>query len=144
MTLSTASDARRSSITGTTLNGPNGSAQFYPVYISTANDRQVVPASTVVGAGGSTVYALYGILQNTPGPGQAADVGIFGVTKMIAGSTLIVRGTQLQTSSTVAGYVAPWAAGNGAKIGVALESPGAVGAVFTAALYGFTQGGGST
>ena len=142
--LSTANDARRSSITGTTLNGPNGSAQYYPVYLSTTVDRTVALCSTTFGVQLSTGQAIYGILQNTPGPGQAADVGIFGISKYIAGSTAIVRGTQLQTSSTVPGYLVPWAAGNGIRLGVAIESASAVGGVYTMAIYGFGQGSGST
>jgi hypothetical protein len=142
--LSTANDARRSSITGTTLNGPNGSAQYFPVFLSTSVARTVVLGTTLLGAAGSTVEAFYGILQNTPGPGQAADVGIFGISKAIAGTTTIVFGGPLQTSSTAPGYLVPWAGGNGPKIGIAIEVPTGVGQVFTMALYGFGAGPGST
>lgn len=112
--------------------------------MSTTVDRTVALCSTLFGANGSTVQAFYGILQNTPQPGGAADVGIFGISKAIAGSTAIVRGTQLQTSSTAPGYLVPWAAGNGVRVGMAIESITAVGQVFTMAIYGFGQGGGST
>jgi hypothetical protein len=132
LTLSTSFDARRSSITGTTLNGPNGSGQFYPVVFSTANDRQVALSSVTTP---STFAPFLGILQNTPGPGQAADVAIFGVCKALAGSTF-VRGTLLQLSSTAGGYVVPYLQGNGPPIGFAYESPTAAGAVFTMFLRG--------
>lgn len=131
LTLSTSFDARRSSITGTTLNGPNGSGQYYPVVMSTANDRQVQLSSVTAP---STFAPVVGILQNAPGPGQAADVGIFGVTKAIAGLT-ITRGQLLQVSSTAGGYVTPYLQGNGAPIGYAYESA-VVGQVFTMFLAG--------
>jgi hypothetical protein len=126
-TLSTSYDARRSSISGTTNNGPNGSMQFLAFALSTINGRQVVPCSTLFGA--STAEIFYGILQNTPAPGTAADIGIFGITKAVAGST-ISAGIPLQTSSTSAGMVVPWASGNGRQISVALENA-VVSQVFT-------------
>jgi hypothetical protein len=142
LTLSTANDARRSSITGTTLNGPNGSGQFYWVYMSTANDLQVSLGSSLFTP--STLSPIVGILQNTPGPGQAADFAFIGVSKAIAGTTTIVRGGQIQASSTAGGYVTPYLQGNGSPLGFALESPGTVGQVFSLALYGFAHGGYST
>jgi hypothetical protein len=60
------------------LDGPNGSGQFLCVYISAA---RVVTVQTSSGG------AVYGILQNTPASGQAADVGIMGVTKAVAGAS---------------------------------------------------------
>jgi hypothetical protein len=139
--LSTANDARRSSITGTTLNGPNGSAQFYPVYISTG---RVVSLVSTTFQNMSTSTPLYGILQNTPGPGQAADVGILGITKAISGSSSIIGGTVLQTSSTAAGQVTPFVGGNGRPWGISLETVTSAGAVFTALMYGAANGGPST
>lgn len=134
LTLSTLDDARRSSISGTTQNGPNGSGQFYWVYPSTLKDLQIRLGSSLAGTG-STSFPM-GILQNTPGPGEAADIGIIGVSKVIAGSTSIVNGTPLQCSSAPvgqAGEVVAWATGNtGAPIGYALEAPASTGAVFTA------------
>jgi hypothetical protein len=133
LTLSTLDDARRSSITGTTNNGPNGSGQFYWVYTSTINSLQVRLGSSVAAL--STAVQCVGILQNTPGPGEAADVGFVGVTKAIAGSTVITMGTQVAPSSAPvgqAGELVPWLAGaNGPPIGYSLENPTSTGAVFT-------------
>ena len=145
LTLSTLDDARRSSITGTTLNGPNGSGQFYWVYGSTLNSLQVRIGSSLITP--SSLAPVLGILQNTPGPGEAADIGIFGVSKMIAGSTAMAMGTLIQASSAPvgqAGQVVPYVQGNGPPIGFALENPTSTGAVFTAALYGWSHGGFST
>lgn len=131
--LSTSFDARRSSLTGSTLNGPNGSAQFYPVFLSTG--RTVSLVSTTF-QNMSTATPVYGILQNTPQGGIAADVGIYGVTKMIGGSSSIVGGGLLQTSSTSAGQVTPYVGGNGRAFAMALENCTAIGSVFTAFMYG--------
>ena len=139
--VSTAYDARRSSITGTTLNGPNGSAQFYPVFMSTTNDLQVTLSTG--GTTPSTFAPILGILQNTPAAGGVADVAIFGISKMLAGSTF-VRGTLLQPSSTTAGVVTTYLQGNGAPIGIALETVSSTGAVFTGALFAWSHGGYST
>lgn len=137
--LSTTNDARRSSISGSTLLGPNGSGQFLAVYMSTTNDRQLNLATSTMGA--STSQIFYGLLQNTPGPGEACDVGIFGITKAVAGAT-VSRGMPLQTSSTANGVLVQFAAGNGAHVGYAIESA-VVGQVFTIAL-GFGVGSFST
>jgi hypothetical protein len=128
LTLSTADDARRSSITGTTLAGPNGSGQFFFVYSSTLNSLQVRLGSTSFTP--SSACACLGILQNTPGPGEAADFGFIGYTKALAGSTSITIGTVLQPSSAVAGAVIANAQGYGPPIGIAIEAPTSTGAIF--------------
>lgn len=136
LTLSTLDDARRSSITGTTLAGPNGSGQFGWCYTSTVAgaDRQVRLGSTTFAQ--STLVQVVGILQNTPGPGEAADLLVMGVSKVIAGSTSITNGTLLQQASTLAGIasiqVMPFQTGSGPPIGYALETPTSSGAVITA------------
>ena len=61
------------------LDGPNGSGQFLFVYVSAA---RVVTVQTSSGG------AVYGILQNTPASGQAADVGIMGISKVVAGAAI--------------------------------------------------------
>ncbi len=134
--LSTANDARRSSITGATLAGPNGSGQFLCVALSTTVDRTVTIASTAP-AGGQILgnrAAAYGVLQNTPGPGQAADVGLYGISKVVAGTTTIGRGGAITPSSTSSGTVsaASTTTLQYGPIGFALESPSAVGAVISA------------
>jgi hypothetical protein len=128
-------DGRNSSITGTTLSGPNGSGQFLAVVLSTTVDRTVQLPSTT-----TAQFKPYGILQNKPSTGIAADVGIFGVSKAIAGTT-VVRGQDLMLSSTAAGTLIPFttAVGN-TPCGRALENASTVGQVFTAAIYGFGVG----
>lgn len=64
--------------------------QFYAVKITAA--RAVNLAST----GGE---AIYGILQNKPTSGQAADVGLMGISKAIAGGT-IAAGDYLMTDTS--------------------------------------------
>lgn len=125
--LSTAFDFRNSTLTGSTLAGPNGSGQFLGVFVSAA--RTISLCSTTF-LNLSTVSVFYGICQNKPRPGDAVDVGIFGVTKMVCGSTSITPGTALQMSSTNAGVVVPWAGGNGRPIGFAIEGSLTVGQVF--------------
>lgn len=133
--LSTTQDARRSSITGTTLLGPNGSGQFLGVVMSTVA-RTVLLASSTAGVSGSTLnQPYYGIMQNTPGPGLAADIGIFGISKMVAGLA-INPGQLLQFSSTAAGVVTPYLGGNGRPIGFSLEIAVAA-QVFTGVLAPF-------
>ena len=141
-TLSTTQNAQNSSITGTTLAGPSGSGQFLVVTLSTTNvARTVTIASTLAGA--NSVNA-YGVLQNKPGPGLAADVGIFGVSKVVGGTTTILAGSPLAMSSTVSGLVSLWSAGLGTRVGQALEPVTAVGQVISAAIYAFGVGPPST
>lgn len=145
LTLSTLDDARRSSITGTTQNGPNGSAQFFWVYMSTVNALQVRLGSSLITP--STLTPVLGILQNTPGPGQAADIAFIGVSKALAGSTTITFGALIQPSSAPvgqSGQVVLYATGNGPPIGFSLETPTSTGQVISVALFGFAHGGFST
>lgn len=133
-------DARRSSITGTTLPGPNGSGQYLAVGLSTTVDRTVILPTT----GGSSGIRCYGILQNTPSTGIAADVGIFGISKAVSGSTAIVSGMDLMLSSTAQGALIAYSSGAAVqKIGFALEAAATVGAVFTMCIYGAGNGGGT-
>lgn len=120
-------DARNSSITGTTRLGPNGSGQFLAVQLSTV--ERTVSLTTASGAN------AYGILQNKPSTGIAADVGIFGISKAVAGSTAITPGLDLIADSS--GALAPVAASTTSmKIARALEAATAVGQIFTVYLYG--------
>lgn len=64
--------------------------QFFAV-IMTTTPRKV----DIAGAAAN----IYGILQNKPTAGQAADVGIFGVSKAIIGAT-VTAGDALETDST--------------------------------------------
>jgi hypothetical protein len=143
-TLSTTNDARNSTVSGSTLAGPSGSGQFLAVRFSTSLGRTVQLMSTLDGALGSSVAAFYGILQNKPGPAQAVDVGLFGISKAVAGTTTIVAGSLLQTSSTLAGVLSLFAGGNGRPVGMALEPVTAAAMVFTAYLFGGSANAAST
>jgi uncharacterized protein DUF2190 len=111
---------------GTALYGPGGSGQFLCVYLSGARTVTLGPASN----GG----VIYGILQNTPDIGQAADVALFGITKAVsqaaisAGAPVMAEGTN--------GRVMPWVstAGN-VIIGYALEAATAANAILTILLF---------
>jgi hypothetical protein len=134
--LSTAADFRNSTLTGTTLAGPNGSGQFLAVINSTTVDRTCILTSTV----GSSGLGIYGICQNKPRGGEAIDVGFLGVSKCVAGLA-IVRGQTLMASATAAGTLVPYSTAVLAAwpCGVALESA-ALGQVFTANINGiFSQ-----
>jgi hypothetical protein len=109
--------------------GPNGSGQFLAVRLSTVTER-TVNVSTVTGNG------VYGLLQNKPSTGEAADVGIFGPSKAVAGTTTITAGMRLMPDTS--GCLIPYSsAADRAACGVALSVPSAVGEVFTAMIYGY-------
>jgi hypothetical protein len=136
--LTTGFDFRNSTLTGTTLAGPNGSGQFLLVTFSTSS-RQLQPfTSTMTNL--SSAQAVYGVCQNKPRPGDAVDVGIFGITKAVAGLGTIVEGTLLQASSTASGTLTPFIGGNGRAVGLAIESAASVGAVFSAFIGGVQVG----
>lgn len=103
--------------------------------LSTVADRTVL-GCTVSG------QAIYGILQNKPGIGDAADIGIFGVTKAVCGTTTFTAGQQVQADSS-GNMIVYSSAGGVFACGRALETPTAPGAVFTMAVYGFGFGGGA-
>lgn len=119
-------DARNSSITGTTLLGPNGSGQFLAVQLSTSADL-TVQLATGVGA------QIFGILQNKPSTGIAADVRFMGISKVVSGSTAIAAGMLLE--NTTGGVMIPQTTGLyvAAK---ALQAATAVGQIFSAMIYG--------
>lgn len=121
-------DFRNGSVTGTTRLGPSGSGQFLAVRLSTSADNTIV-ACTAAGA------HAYGILQNKPSTGVAADVGFFGVSKAVAGSTTVVSGIDLMVDSS--GCLIPYTTSSGQyRFGLAKTTPSAVGEVFTAFVYG--------
>jgi len=138
--LASTQDFRNSTLTGTTLAGPNGSGQFLVVTLSTTVDRTVqLPSTTALADFGKG----YGICQNKPRPGDAVDVGIFGLSKAVAGTTTWVRGSDLSLSSTLAGTLTVQSSGV-MRFARALETPQAVGQVITVALFGFGAGAVST
>lgn len=69
--------------------GLNSTGQYLGVVIS--GSKTVAPDAT----GGAVIY---GILQNAPAVGQAADVGIFGISKGVMGASA-TAGAQLMTNS---------------------------------------------
>src|SRR5258707_4638088 len=78
---------------GSALFGPAGSGQFLAVTLTGTTARLVtlVTASTQM---------VYGILQNSPDINQAADVGIFGVSKAVSGATTWTNiGTKLMADT---------------------------------------------
>jgi len=119
-------DARNATITGTTLPGPNGSAQFLAVQMSTVTDL-TFNLSTAVGA------ASLGILQNKPSTGIAGDVRFMGISKAVCGSTAITVGDLLMTSTN--GVLITQTTGKNI-VGKALTGATAVGQIFSAMIYG--------
>lgn len=121
-------DYRNSTNSGTTHGGNGGSPQFQAVRISTVADRTVLLCT-------ASGQPAYGILQNKPFTGEAADVGIFGVSKAVAGATSVAAGLKLMVDSS--GQLIAYASSSGAvAIGVALETPAAAQQVFTAFIWG--------
>lgn len=106
---------------GSALPGPNGSGQFCAVQLSASADR----TSLLVSSGGG---AIYGILQNTPLLGDAADVCLVGISKAVGGAS-ITRGAALMTDSSARLITQT---GSNVIVGYALESCGAAGDIFTA------------
>jgi hypothetical protein len=111
---------------GTPLFGPNGSGQFLAVNISAA---RTVAIQTSIGG------IFYGILQNTPALGQAADVALPGsITKAVAGAA-IAAGALVMVEATN-GRLITWTAGTLYYVaGIALEAAGAANNIFTMLLY---------
>jgi len=133
--LSTA-DYRKSTLSGTTRPGPNGSAQFLAVRMSSLSTDRVFATCTVAG------QAVLGILQDTPNVGEAGNPAVFGVTKMVCGTTTFQAGQPLMTDSSGCMVLYSSAAGQ-QRCGMALETPSAVGAVFSGIIYGSGLGPGS-
>lgn len=95
--------------------------QFYAVKITAS--RAVNLAST----GGE---AIYGILQNNPISGLAADVGMLGITKAVAGAA-VTAGDYLMTDTS--GRVIT-ATSTNHRIGQALETCAVANQIITIAL----------
>ena len=74
------------------LTGPGGSGQFLAVKASGTTDHTVTLANT----GGEQIF---GLLQNKPYTSQAADVGLFGISKAVAGAA-ITTGARLMTDTS--------------------------------------------
>lgn len=121
-------DYRNSTYSGTTHAGNGGSPQFQAVRLSTAEDQTILLCT-------SSTNSFLGILQNKPNDGDAADVGIFGVSKAVAGTTTVVAGIDLMPDSS--GCLIPYSSAAGQRaVGMAITSASAVGEVFSMLIYG--------
>ena len=111
------------------LAGPGSSGQFLAVYIN---------ASRSVGICATAGAEAYGILQNDPPSGAAADVGILGVTKAVAGSNAITAGGNLATDAS--GRLVA-ATGTQNVIAVAIEASSATNQIITVSIVPNSKGG---
>lgn len=111
------------------LAGPGGSGQF--LFVSMQASRVVQVCTT---SGGQA----YGVLQNTPMATEAADIGFLGVSKVVAGAS-ITFGAEIMCDAS--GRAITWTTGGDKyKMGVALETVGAAGTLFSALIYPPSQG----
>jgi len=136
LNISTA-DYRNSTQSGTTRMGPSGSGQFLAVKQSTVN-AGVIYTTTLAG------QPAAGILQNKPKDGEAAAVAIFGISKAVAGSTIITAGGDLMVDSS--GCMTPYSsAANQSRFARQWGPviPTAIGEVFSVAIYGIGVGPGT-
>lgn len=91
--------------------GPGGSGQFLAVAFQAAKVLQINTSPTVL---------TYGILQNMPPANGACDVGIAGITKVVAGAGIAANVEVMVDGS---GRIITWtAAGTRYKIGLCLEA----------------------
>jgi hypothetical protein len=132
-------DYRNSTFTGTTLSGVSGSGQFLLVNMTTS-------AFTIqTSSAGSTLRQL-GVLQNKPSTGLAADVKIFGVSKVVLGSTVsigsVAVGQLVGISSVTTGAVSVASSTTAFPVGVALEAASTAGTIFSVMLFGAGAGTG--
>lgn len=107
------------------LLGVGGSAQFLVVSLQAARILQISPSKAVV---------PYGILQNTPMAGEAADVGIAGISKAVAGAAITFGQELTAGTGGTLGQLIPWVTA-GYKVGMAIEGAAAQGVVFSVLLY---------
>lgn len=89
--------------------------QFYCVKLTAA--RAVNLATT----GGE---AIYGVLQNAPVSGDAADVGIFGISKALVGTGGVTAGDLLMTEASTAKVVTRTSTNTVIGIALATHSAG--------------------
>lgn len=106
------------SSTGTSLQGPNGTAQFLAVKISGVGTVTVAAANSDV---------VHGILQNDPKSGQAANVAFGGISKAVAGAAITAGAVLMSdTSGRVITQTSP---GTNPCLGQALDTSTAAGQV---------------
>jgi|SRR5215472_5979844 len=107
---------------GTALFGPQGSGQFLLVFLS---GSRTVSLQTTQGA------VCYGVLQNSPAQGQAADVAIGGITKVVVGAA-VTAGAELMADTN--GRAITQTSTN-RKVGMALESATAANQLISMLVY---------
>lgn len=106
------------------LAGPGGSAQFLGMSFEASRILQV---QTTIGG------QIYGVLQNTPLANDACDVGLMGITKMVAGAS-ITAGAEVMVDAS--GRFITWVAGSGYfKCGMAIETISAANGIFSGLIY---------
>lgn len=110
------------------LLGVGGSGQFLAVSLQAARVLQIVT--------GPTAGPVYGILQNTPMATEAADVGIAGISKAVAGAVITFGQELMCGTGATLGQLVPWVGGAANwKVGFAIEGAAAQGVVFTMMIY---------
>ena len=107
---------------GTALYGPQGSGQFLIVFLSGA---RTLSLQTTQGA------LSYGVLQNAPALGQACDVAIAGITKVVVGAA-VTAGQELMADTN--GRAITQTSTN-RKVGMALESAAGANAIISMLIY---------
>lgn len=106
------------------LAGPGGSGQFLGVVLQAS---KVVQIQTTIGG------IVYGVLQNTPPIGIAADVGIAGISKMVVGAS-VTFGAELMVDAS--GRFITWVAGSGYfKCGMSLETTSGANNIISGMIY---------
>ncbi len=114
------------------LAGPGGTGQFLAVMFQASRVLQV--QTTANGQ-------MYGVLQNTPMATEACDVGLYGISKAVAGAA-ITFGQELMIDAS--GRFIPWVfAATTWKVGMAMETTSALGNVFSMLIYNPNVRGGS-
>jgi hypothetical protein len=98
--------------------------QFHIVRISAANQCNV--ASNALG------QTTVGVLQNKPAINQAAEIAIFGETKLVAGAAIATVGDYISTNGSGRAIAA---VSGSAVMGMALTNPGADGEIFRAVVF---------
>ena len=91
----------------------------------------VISAARTVALQTTQGAQCYGVLQNAPALGAAANVSIHGITKVVAGAA-ITAGQELMAD--VNGRAIPQTATN-RKVGMALEAAAGAGAMIAMLIY---------
>lgn len=129
ISLISTADYRKSTLSGTTRLGPNGSGQYAAVRMSSLSTDRTFAICTASG------QPVFGILQDAPNAGEAGAIAFFGQSKAICGTTTFQAGQKVMADTS--GNMVLYSSGAGVvAAGMALELPSAVGAVFSMMVYG--------